>query len=365
VTAAADALVPAAPVPRPLRWTLRAWSHFGWRDVTLAYALSFISQLIGPAGSYFFYPGPTNPANSMVDGVLSGHYLSMFLPMMFFARVADAAVEDHRSTLLSYVAAWLAGAILGPLLNQLISIVLDRHRSTPSFWMLTLLLQGGAGMWAYAYWRITQRAHRFVLAAEAERVRIDQQVHAARLLGLQARVDPDLLFDTLTCIGSTHERDEKTADRMLEELIFLLRSMLPGRSLTFSTVEREARLAEAWLRVAAHTSSRIPLLTQQVPPDAGDEPIPAMVIVPLLQCAMNAFETAHAEWAIAYAIEGQRLHVRLFPSDETHAVRRESFISFEPTHGQLIDALGPAARLRLTISPPRLEFDFPRSVVER
>ena len=125
-----------------------------------------------------------------------------------------------------------------------------------------LLFQGGLALSIYAYWRVTQRAMRQAQAAETERVRNEQRVQAARLLALQSRVEPQMLFDALGRIGELHVREPQAADALLADLIALLRAMLPGARADNSTVEREFALVDAWLRVtrnAAHGAARVQL----------------------------------------------------------------------------------------------------------
>ena len=72
------------------------------------------------------------------------------------------------------------------------------HRSSGGHWSS---LQGGFGLSIYAYWRVTQRAMRRAQAGETERAYSEQRVQTARLLALQSRVEPQLLFDTLGRVG--------------------------------------------------------------------------------------------------------------------------------------------------------------------
>lgn len=76
----------------------------------------------------------------------------------------------------------------------------------------------------------------------------------ARLAALQARVEPQFLFDTLTCIERTYAHDAGRAAGQLDRLIAYLRIALPGlRSngqANDSTLGAEIALAEAYLAAA-------------------------------------------------------------------------------------------------------------------
>ena len=64
-----------------------------------------------------------------------------------------------------------------------------------AWYYMAILLQGGIGLVIYARWRAAQQSMRLVQANETQRARTAQRLQSARLLALQARVDPQLLFD--------------------------------------------------------------------------------------------------------------------------------------------------------------------------
>src|SRR5664279_5829592 len=117
------------------------------------------------------------------------------------------------------------------------------------FLFIQLILEGGLFMAAWGYWHVTERTLALTQTAEAERVRDQQHLFNARLLTLQARVEPQFLFDALSQVRATHERDKGLADALLTDMITLLRVMLPIASASTSTVEREFGLVGAWVRV--------------------------------------------------------------------------------------------------------------------
>jgi LytS/YehU family sensor histidine kinase len=63
-------------------------------------------------------------------------------------------------------------------------------------------------------------------AAELGRASLQQRLAEARLATLQARVDPDFLFQTLARLEQSYEADPDAADRLLDELIAFLRTAL-------------------------------------------------------------------------------------------------------------------------------------------
>ena len=75
-------------------------------------------------------------------------------------------------------------------------------------------------------------------AAELDRETSQRRLAEARLAALQARIDPEFLFRTLTKLEHSYEDRPSGADRLLEELIVFLRGALadiqaspPGRKI--------------------------------------------------------------------------------------------------------------------------------------
>jgi sensor histidine kinase YesM len=90
---------------------------------------------------------------------------------------------------------------------------------------LTLFF-GGLG----AAVHLSRQRHARVLAvlraAELDRETSQRRLAEAGLAALQARIDPDFLFQTLEKLEQLYEADPPGADRLLEELIAFLRGAL-------------------------------------------------------------------------------------------------------------------------------------------
>jgi sensor histidine kinase YesM len=89
-----------------------------------------------------------------------------------------------------------------------------------------MLVFGGLG----AAVRSSRQRHARMLAmlraAELNREILQQGLADARLAALQARIDPEYLFQTLTKLEQLYEADPSAADRLIEELIAFLRGAL-------------------------------------------------------------------------------------------------------------------------------------------
>ncbi len=116
------------------------------------------------------------------------------------------------------------------------------------------------------------------------------------LRAMQARVDPDLLFDSLLDIDRSYARDIAAGQDQLDALIRFLRAALPGGGNGGSTVTREQALVQAYVALVRLRSERDLELELAVEPAARDEPMPAMLLLPL------------ARWALA-GRTSRRLHI--------------------------------------------------------
>jgi len=302
VNAPAPAVAATLPTPEPrlVHWLAHAWRRLGWRQVALAAFISFLSAAFGPNGGAFLFPGQRT-GDPFVD-LLGGRWLCVILPLVFAAMIADEAYEDGVSAVVAYGIALVAGAVAAGFIDAGIGLLTGWNRSgvwLPNPFRLKLaLLQGSLAIAIYAYWRTAQRTLGRVQASEAQRLIGRQQLIAARLMALQARVEPQFLFDALSRIGAMHERDPDAADALLADLIALLRAMLPAGSAATSTVAREFALAGAWLRVQRHMGS--PLEVEiAASPLAATSGLGAMIVLPLLQEMLCVAGTSALAWRLS------------------------------------------------------------------
>jgi len=141
-----------------------------------------------------------------------------------------------------------------------------------------------------------EAAARLATAQAAQREARLRLVHA-RLQAMQARIDPQLLFDMLDAVRRSYEDDASRAERLLDELIAFLRVALPHLRNASSSVPREAELARAYARLHALAGARDVGMKLSVSADLMDARFPPGVLLLLLDealrggsgpCALNA-----------------------------------------------------------------------------
>jgi hypothetical protein len=238
---------------------------------------------------------PLMPGARLRDAAapLAYNVLQFGIPLVLALRAADAAVARGRHPGWAYGAAvgavtvggvWVIGPLLMPLLGSDPDWTL-----TSDFWLaISVGLFLALGTAGYAQWRSSQRVLAQALAADTERARQAQQGQAAHLLALQARVEPQLLFDALTRIDALIAAPGGAADTALDDLIVLLRLLLPRHGAEASTLARELALLAALGRVSGEPALQPDRLHVAVPPALGSARLAPQLLTELLRALAPA-----------------------------------------------------------------------------
>jgi signal transduction histidine kinase len=132
-----------------------------------------------------------------------------------------------------------------------------------------------------------QAAERLSIAQAAQR-ETRRRLVQARLQALQARIDPQLLFEMLDSVRCAYQQDASRAEQLLDELVDFLRAALPRLRNASSTVQREAQLARAYAQLRALAGATEIDMRVEVAGEVADAPFPAGVLLPLLDDALRA-----------------------------------------------------------------------------
>ena len=354
----------ALAVLRRLRivgWIGRAWHRMGWRHVMLALVIQVGRDVFGPLGGIFLLPAPMVTWDPVAK-YLDGNWMVGGLSIVFCVLVADEAFDDGVPPLRAYGSSVLAFSTAAPALDWFLSGHFGWYRLEPLsilWWFQVFLFQGGLGVSIYAYWRVTQRTMRQTRAVETERARNQQRVQSAKLLALQSRVEPQMLFDTLGRVANLHVNEPLAADALLEGLIAFLRSLQPRTAAVSSTVEREFALVEAWVRVMSGIDRGVGRVQLKMEPAARSVSIAPMHILPMVRAVMVLPHAARAQWVLNARVAGPVLAVTLEPRQSDVMTNPLSGADLSSLHDRLLDLLGPSARLTASVQPPALTLEFP------
>ena len=116
----------------------------------------------------------------------------------------------------------------------------------------------------------------------------------SRMQAIQARVEPQLLFDTLSSMREFYAVDLKQGEQLLESLIEFLRRGLPRTRSVSSTVGLEIDLLKSYVELQRMAGLAKPLLTADVLGEVTQRTMAAGVLQPLvahwLQAAGSSVE---------------------------------------------------------------------------
>jgi hypothetical protein len=183
-----------------------------------------------------------------------------------------------------------------------------------------------------------------------------QRLAYAQLQAIQARVDPQLLFDMLAAVKRYYEHDTARAERLLDELTAFLRAALPRLRSPSSTLEVEFGLVGCYVRMLRAASDALIELKASLPAALANTVFPAGVLLPLMTHAAAAgAERRIALDAQADGDAGLRVRVTDAIAPEGAAVDR--------LRASLADLFGERARLRvrkLGAAGTEIELELPR-----
>ena len=162
--------------------------------------------------------------------------------LVLAAIIADEAVARGARRWPTYLGALFIASALAAWIQSVLNNALGwvevelTHRigsppSLPSFREAQLffasVLYGTFGYFVYVNHRTARHAADRMRAAELERAKSRRRTLESRLQAMQARVEPQFLFNTLAQVRQLYERDPATAGKMLDDLIAYLRAALP------------------------------------------------------------------------------------------------------------------------------------------
>jgi hypothetical protein len=215
--------------------------------------------------------------------------------LLFAIFIADEVADRLRRPWVAYAIAIVGAAVAGTLALGLVDWLLGIR-----FALLRILGGDSSGylvlLWRFSHFAlltglitfvyVQQRAALRSAAAlhdlQLRRAKLSRRTLESRLQAMQARVDPQFLFDTLARVEQLHDREPAKADRVLGDLIVYLRAVLPLVKETASTLATEFDLLRAYLNIvrAGRTGLSFDL---SLPEALAAMRIPPMLLLPLVE----------------------------------------------------------------------------------
>ena len=334
-------------------WRTRDWLWAG----TLGVGTLFVTGM-----PLRYFDGLWNVLNAWLY-----HSLQFGLPLLFGVRVADRAVARGARPLVAYglaalgsvvLGVWVIARLLWPLLGKV-----DWWTASDDLWLAI-----GVGVFVclgvalYARWREQLRLGARLRQSQAAAVASRRRLALAELLALQARVDPDLLFDALQRIERRIGTDAAAAELQLDALIALLRTLLP-RGVERDSGELAAQLgdelalAQRWASVVEADSLLPPALLVTLTPVAERATLAPMLLLPLWRALAD---TGASGWVLRGETGGGRLTVDLSPRGDPAALARLPVELLDQLQGRLRAVHGETASLAVRDAPaPTLRLQVP------
>jgi signal transduction histidine kinase len=212
--------------------------------------------------------------------------------LLLSVAIADRAVDTGRAGREAYVLAlFLAVGLAAPL-----AYAIAPYHGEEGKWgtwlvpsvvsAMSWLLFGGLAVFVYVDRKRARGTRERLAAAELDRTKRAKQTLESRLAAMQARVEPQFLFNTLAQVGKLYELDVARAERMLDDLIAYLRAAMPKMRDTSSTLAQEIELARAYLAIIkVRLADRLSFEIEQ-PGDLGSARMPPMMLLPLIDHAI-------------------------------------------------------------------------------
>ena len=135
--------------------------------------------------------------------------------------------------------------------------------------------------------RVHEQAMARLASAQAAQRYARRRMVQARVQEVQARIDPQVLFEMLEAVGRLYQHDAAHAEHFLDELIAFLRAALPRLRTASSSLLREADLARAFVRLRALASGTEFSIGTDIAPDVIHARFPPGALLPLLDSVIG------------------------------------------------------------------------------
>ncbi len=268
------------------------WRHVGWTAL-LGLLFTVVIMTVSHAIGVFLFKSWDGRLRMLgQDLVINEVAAFTFLACVL---VADEAVRQGAARVRTYVVAVLAASALFAAIDSAIRYYLtDFFEGAAPYWkpvhavstlMWTSVL-GGFATFVYADLKRNRESAARLQAATLRRARAARDVLQTRLQAMQARVEPQFLFDTLDRIGEIYERDAAKGQRTIDDLIVYLRTAMPQMNSSNSTLAREVELVRTYVAIVAACSGERVQMAIEGDAELSQAAFPPMLLMPLVEHAI-------------------------------------------------------------------------------
>ncbi|MFL6698072.1 MAG: sensor histidine kinase [Vitreoscilla sp.] len=278
--------------PRTTGFALAVLRRFDARTLGSALAILVVVDVLGRisrVGMAKRFPVPATHAQSelLVNALFVG---AMAVAMLACDEAVARGARRWRTYLLATLAACLAATWIQ--YEALIALSWDDMGHPGDDWVQPLGVFSSHWLYCtiacvvYVNRRTAHLAGRRLHEAELARASSRRRTLESRLQAMQARVEPQFLFNTLAQVRELYLRDAQAASRMLEDLIAYLRAALPHLRESSSTLGQEVALARAYLDIMRIRLGEKLRFEIELPQAVAGARMPPMMLLPLIDHAL-------------------------------------------------------------------------------
>jgi LytS/YehU family sensor histidine kinase len=278
-----------------------------------------------------------------------GIAMCLLLAVVVADRVSDTMAGRRRPYVIAIVVSAVGGATIEYFIRGLTA---HPFVVTNAIWRaMEWLLIGGFATFLYVHHRQSLATLARLRASELNRIARSKEMIEAKLKVMQARVEPQFLFNTLAQVRKLFQVDPGLAERMLDELIAYLRAAMPKMRDTSSTLGQEVDLARAYLAIVKLRLGDRLAFAIDIPPGSRNAPMPPMILLPLVDHAIvHGLEQNQIDGALRVAVEIADGRLRLIIVDSGAGfVPEAAGDGIAGIRERLAALYGNDARLELTV----------------
>jgi hypothetical protein len=294
-----------------LRGYLRAVARRAtWKAVAVAGLAIWLLNEVKQIGALFNAPIPPLVAPKDFIWSVASIYVCQAGFTLVAVLAADEAVERGARRHRAYLAAVVGGGLVAAIAQYFVRWLFDWRVMTtadeflgrimqPAYMFFDQILLTSLATFVYVNLRTSRRAATRRQAAEIARLEARRRTLESKLQAMQARVEPQFLFNTLAQVRHLYESDPVKAGKMLDDLIAYLRAALPYLRETSSTVGKEGALASAYLDIVRIRLGERLSFDITIPAALTDARMPPMMLLPLIDHALvYGFEKSQSDGTV-------------------------------------------------------------------
>ena len=271
------------------RYVLAAWREITRRKVAATFLLGVALFLF----HCYVTPPPGSDSAYLIVFVID--QIKVFALLLTYAvaeRISSKNPDRRRVYLIAVVVGAVAGGVAATFAREILYKSLQPGLNVfPRFisilYSVEMIILGGAAIWFILDRRRVALARARMNAAEMERINAQRRSIESDLQAMQARVEPQFLFNTLAQVGELYGRDVTQAEHMLDELIAYLRAAMPKMRDTSSTLGQEVELVRAYLGIVQLRLGQRLDFAIEAPAEIADVRMPPMMLLPLVDHAIT------------------------------------------------------------------------------